>query len=461
MLQPQSKRPGERARAFLTRADVRNALRCLLLALILSFVTEAICRLNPIAAAGYVFTRPLAFLYNTLLIACTLSLALLVKRRRFAYTLISAIWVVLSIVDCCIRLVRITPLNFYDFVIFVSNFSITQSYVTWWQIALIVLAVAALITGMVILFRRAPKLHPARRPALLLLAALCGLTAVITPIYALNNRDYTDPVAGYNRSGFAYSFCRSVVDRGIRRPETYDENVINGILADVGGDAQPAAATEKLPNFVFLQLESFLDPANITSVTCSENPVPAYDYLARSGRFVVDLDCSVIAGPVAGSRSVGDQYYRYGRKAGCRVVHIGSAAAVDRGGPISELEGQSCSRKRPCGEVSRVIGAQIFSCISSIRSACSAVGHGHPAGHPGMKDAVVVPDACLAGPQDDRPVQAGLQCFGADFEHAAVIACCVFPGSQRSSPLIAAFQHCAAAGSVIGRQQKQGWIQVS
>ena len=116
----------------------------LLLALILSFVTEAICRLNPIAAAGYVFTRPLAFLYNTLLIACTLSLALLVKRRRFAYTLISAIWVVLSIVDCCIRLVRITPLNFYDFVIFVSNFSITQSYVTWWQIALIVLAVAAI-----------------------------------------------------------------------------------------------------------------------------------------------------------------------------------------------------------------------------------------------------------------------------------------------------------------------------
>ena len=183
MLQPQSKRPGERARAFLTRADVRDALRCLLLALILSFVTEAICHHNPIAAAGYVFTRPLAFLYNTLLIACTLSLALLVKRRRFAYTLISAIWVVLSIVDCCIRLVRITPLNFYDFVIFVSNFSITQSYVTWWQIALIVLAVAALITGMVLLFRRTPRVQPARRPALLLLAALFTAAAVI--VFAL------------------------------------------------------------------------------------------------------------------------------------------------------------------------------------------------------------------------------------------------------------------------------------
>ena len=320
MLQPQSKRPGERARAFLTRADVRDALRCLLLALILSFVTEAICRLNPIAAAGYVFTRPLAFLYNTLLIACTLSLALLVKRRRFAYTLISAIWVVLSIVDCCIRLVRITPLNFYDFVIFVSNFSITQSYVTWWQIALIVLAVAALITGMVLLFRRTPRVQPARRPALLLLAALCGLTAVITPIYALNNRDYTDPVAGYNRSGFAYSFCRSVVDRGIRRPETYDENVINGILADVGGDAQPAAATEKLPNFVFLQLESFLDPANITSVTCSENPVPVFTRLKEEcstgllhvpmiGGGTANVEFEVITGMNLGDFGTGEYPY--------------------------------------------------------------------------------------------------------------------------------------------------------
>ena len=320
MLQPQSKRPGERARAFLTRADVRDALRCLLLALILSFVTEAICRHNPIAAAGYVFTRPLAFLYNTLLIACTLSLALLVKRRRFAYTLISAIWVVLSIVDCCIRLVRITPLNFYDFVIFVSNFSITQSYVTWWQIALIVLAVAALITGMVLLFRRTPRVQPARRPALLLLAALCGLTAVITPIYALNNRDYTDPVAGYNRSGFAYSFCRSVVDRGIRRPETYDENVIDGILADVGGDAQPAAATEKLPNFVFLQLESFLDPANITSVTCSENPVPVFTRLKEEcstgllhvpmiGGGTANVEFEVITGMNLGDFGTGEYPY--------------------------------------------------------------------------------------------------------------------------------------------------------
>lgn len=128
---------------------------------------------------------------------------------------------------------------------------------------------------MVILFRRTPRVQPARRPALLLLAALCGLTAVITPIYALNNRDYTDPVAGYNRSGFAYSFCRSVVDRGIRRPETYDENVINGILADVGGDAQPAAATEKLPNFVFLQLESFLDPPTSPASPARKTPCPS------------------------------------------------------------------------------------------------------------------------------------------------------------------------------------------
>ena len=122
---------------------------------------------------------------------------------------------------------------------------------------------------------------------------------------------------------------------------------------------------------------------------------------------------------------------------------------------------KSRRRKRPCSEVSRVIGAQIFSCISSIRSACAAVGHGHPAGHSGMKDAVVVPDACLAGPQDDRPVQAGLQCFGADFEHAAVVARAVLPGGKRRSACVAALKHRPVCSVVVGRKQKQGWIQVS
>lgn len=284
MLQSNPQRPAGRMRSFFARPQARAALRCLLYALILSFATEVICRLNPLSAIQYVFTRPLACLYNALLIACTLSIALFFRRRRFAYTLVSAIWLVLATVDCCIRLVRITPLNFYDFVIFVSNFSITQSYVTWWQIVLIVLAVAALITGIVLVFRRAPKSQPVRRTALILLCVLCALTALVTPVYAMGNRDYIDPVAGYNRSGFAYSFLRSVVDRGIRRPESYNETVIDDILSDVS-DPQPVAAQaqeQEQPNFIFLQLESFFDPANITSVTCSEDPVPVFTSLKES-----------------------------------------------------------------------------------------------------------------------------------------------------------------------------------
>lgn len=284
MLQSNPQRSAGRIRSLFARPHVRAALRCLLFALILSFAIEAVCRLNPISAIRYVFTRPLAYLYNTLLIACTLSIALFFRRRRFAYTLVSAIWLVLAIVDCCIRLVRITPLNFYDFVIFVSNFSITQSYVTWWQIVLIVLAVAALIAGIVLVFRRAPKSQPVRRTALILLCSLSAIAVLTTPVYAINNCDYTDPTAGYNRSGFAYSFFRSVVDRGIRRPESYNETVIDDILSDVSEPLPTAAqvpGTEQ-PNFIFLQLESFFDPANITSVTCSEDPVPVFTSLKQS-----------------------------------------------------------------------------------------------------------------------------------------------------------------------------------
>ncbi len=279
-----AKKAGLRKHAALTNTDIRNALRCLLLSLIICFASEAICRMNPLSALRFVFTRPLAFLYNALLIACPMSLALLFKRRRFAYTLVSMIFLVLATIDCFVRLFRITPLNFYDFVIFVSNLSITQSYVTWWQIVLIVLAVAALIAAVVIVFRRAPKVQPARRLALILLVVLCAAAILITPIYAYYNHEYTDPLEGYNHSGFVYSFCRSTVDRGIRRPETYDEAVVENILADVDDDenTQTAAETDSLPNFVFLQLESFFDPANLNCVVCSENPVPVFTELKEN-----------------------------------------------------------------------------------------------------------------------------------------------------------------------------------
>ena len=268
------------ARQTARKAFGRSALRFVLLALALNFVLETLSRHTPISTFDYMIHRPQAFLYNSLILCCMLSLALLFHRRRFVVVLIGSLWLILGIINCIMHIVRITPLGFYDFVIWLKNTSISNAYVSIGQFVLIGIGVAAYIVGMVILFRRAPKVQPQRKYALLFVLLLWAAAAACTVPYAMANRDYTDPAKAYKRNGFPYSLLRSAVDRGVSRPEKYDKDTINVILTDV--QTTPAAQTRQTPNFIFLQLESFLSPDNILSVQCSEDPVPTFTRLKQT-----------------------------------------------------------------------------------------------------------------------------------------------------------------------------------
>ena len=262
------------------RAFLRDVLRVTLLALLLNFIVEALSRHSLLSAASYLFTRPHAFLYNSLIILCTLSFALLLRRRSFALVLVSTLWLILGIINCIMYMVRITPLGFYDFVIWLKNTSISNAYVTIWQFALIGVGVLLIITAMVVVFRRAPRVQPQRRFAALFALLVFAAGAASTVAYASYCRDYTDTAKAYRKYGFPYSLLRSAVDRGVSRPENYDKDTIDTILTDV--DNGLVTASDQRPNFIFLQLESFLAPDNITSVQCSEDPVPTFTRLRKT-----------------------------------------------------------------------------------------------------------------------------------------------------------------------------------
>lgn len=271
----------EKLRKDTLKTFFRQALNAFILAFILNFIVEALSARTLLPVIKMLFHRPWVFLYNSLIICLTLAPALCVKRRMFTQVLVSAVWIVLGIVNCVTRIMRITPLGFYDFVIFVENFSITNSYVTAWQMALIILAIVLLLAGLVIFFRRGPKAAPCRRLGLSNMALLAALIALATIPYAVWARDYADPSKGYERFGFAYSLVRSAVDRGIDRPETYGEAAIDTILA-AGEDDIVSASAAPTPNFIFLQLESFVDPKLYNTVACSENPIPTFTWLKEN-----------------------------------------------------------------------------------------------------------------------------------------------------------------------------------
>jgi len=260
-------------------AALRPVLFCLLLAVCLTLGGEMLSRRSAVKTLAYIASRPHAFLYNTLIVTLTLSPALLFRRRIFVYTVVSAVWGVVHVVDMITRMLRITPFAAYDVYVFFTNLDITNSYVTLWQVGLIVLGVLAGLMGLVYLFRHAPLVQPDRLNAALFITVLSAVLAVGTFAYEPHNRDYSDPVKGFNHSGFAYSFARSFVDRGIDKPEEYDKEVIQTIRGEVA--EEPVQDTPGT-NFIFLQMESFLDPVNFVNITCSENPVPHFTQLKEN-----------------------------------------------------------------------------------------------------------------------------------------------------------------------------------
>lgn len=259
----------------------RNALHLVLLALLLNFSIESLSRHSLVDAAVFAFGSPHAFLYNTLILLSTLACALLFHRRVFAAVLAATIWLLLGIVNFIMGIVRITPLGFYDFIIWLKNTSISNAYVSIGQFVLIGLGVALVIAAMVVVFLRARRERPQRRRALLFVLLVWCVTAACTVPYGMLCRDYAEPAKAYRRYGFPYSLLRSAVDRGISRPEKYNMETISGIAAEVQTTPVVFSRPLKQPNFIFLQLESFLAPDNFTGVRLSEPATPTFDRLRQ------------------------------------------------------------------------------------------------------------------------------------------------------------------------------------
>ncbi|MBQ8729952.1 MAG: hypothetical protein IJY81_02000, partial [Lachnospiraceae bacterium] len=60
----------------------------------------------------------------------------------------------------------------------------------------------------------------------------------------------------------------------IRKPSGYSSETINGIAQQL--DKNNNSGEQMKPNIIFVQLESFFDPAQIKGVEMSKNPIPYF-----------------------------------------------------------------------------------------------------------------------------------------------------------------------------------------
>lgn len=249
-------------------------------AMAINLIIESISRHSFVSAWSYAVETPLVFLYNSFMIFVTFSIVYLVRRRVFARILISVFWIMLGVVNGAMLLKRVTPFNAQDLKTLTEGLSLFTNYFAIYELVIMAVGVVAVIIWVIAMWRRGGqyqgKMHRIR--ALIGIGICCGAYVFLTN-QAIDKRvvsTYFGNIAfAYEDYGLPYCFSASLFNTGIDKPNGYDE----GTMEDINEGGRLTKTTTGLadgekPNIIFVQLESFFDPAEVEFYQLSKDPIP-------------------------------------------------------------------------------------------------------------------------------------------------------------------------------------------
>lgn len=257
--------------------------------LLLNYVIECLGRHSMVKALVYALGNPLVFLYNSILICITFSVVYLTRRKVFALAVIATAWLGMGLVNFILLSFRVTPFTASDLRLVKYGLNVMTTYMSWYQIALLFIAAAAAVVGIIILWRKAPrdseKIPYPRRLGLIALCftAFWGIThlGVWANVLATN---FGNIAFAYQDYGFPYCFSSSLLNVGIDKPDTYAPEVVVHIGEKEIVPEETKAETLKenpKPDVIFIQLESFFDPLAVKGLTLSQDPIPYFRSLTE------------------------------------------------------------------------------------------------------------------------------------------------------------------------------------
>ena len=283
------------------RHEVKYVILMALGAIAINLYIEWFARLSTGALEGFrwTITHPVVFLYNALIIFCTMTLALLFKRRRFVWFIISLLWIILGSVNGAILLSRMTPFTLYDLQNFADGLTIMTTYYSMWQIVLGGVAIVLGIMAIIMIFLRSEKWKNIRygksiAAIVITIVMTCGATVgllradVIGTFFGNLNYAYRD-------YGMPYCFIMTSANAGISRPKGYSEAMMTSILEEKTQRGTKTTLKTKddsteHPNIIVLQMESFTVAQDYANIEVDRDPTPVFNKLSKeytSGRFTV------------------------------------------------------------------------------------------------------------------------------------------------------------------------------
>ena len=294
---------------IINKKSILKLLLFILYSLLLAFVIEWFSRGS--IEAAYSFLRHFfkIFLYNALIVSVTLSPCFLFKRRLFAFSLGSLIWIILGVSNNFLIKFRETPLTFADLGMLKNAMELSDQYLSKGSLILIVLLFIMLLGLLIFIFYKSKKIK-----IIYLRNIICLFIYILIFSFLLNyglksniiTKNFWDITGGYNTYGFSYSFFNSAINTGIHKPKGYSKNTISNIkneLAILDSENSIATSTNSInknvntmsldssevedinseikPNIVIIQLESFINPNWITDITLNKNPVSNFEKLSE------------------------------------------------------------------------------------------------------------------------------------------------------------------------------------
>lgn len=251
-----------------------------LLACAINLAIESISRHSLFEACSYMTESPLVFLYNAFMIFATFSIVYLFKRRVFARIIISVLWMVLGVCNGYMLMKRVTPFNAQDLKVAMDAVSLINNYFSPMELVLLAVGIVAVVVWVISMWRRGGQYEGKVRRWLAVIGIVVsfGAYGVLTEA-ALDQRvlsNYFGNIAfAYEDYGLPYCFMASLFNTGIDEPAGYSEETIleisNNREITVNQITNPK---EKMPNIIFVQLESYFDVDEAEFFTTSEDASP-------------------------------------------------------------------------------------------------------------------------------------------------------------------------------------------
>ena len=211
---------------FINKKSIFNIILFAVYCLFLAFLMEYLFRGNWENVSDFLHHFFKAFLYNALIISVTLSPCFLFKRRLFAFSLASLIWIILGIANNFLIKFRETPLTFADLRMIKSGIELSEQYLSKNSIMLIASLFIVLIIVLSFIFFKCKKV---KVKYIINIPLIFIYFLVFSKLinYGLENnfisKNFWDVNWGYNTYGFSYSFYNSAVNTGISKPNNYSD----------------------------------------------------------------------------------------------------------------------------------------------------------------------------------------------------------------------------------------------